>query len=131
MSGADIAAEVAAGLAEAGAETGSGGKLSAALRKIASGPDAGWLPGTDQYSYAETTVVQVQRRIRDGLAMTERTVRMLLLDPTGPVPAKGDWVAVGVLPAAVTSATTWARIGEVEIIAPGGEPVLFKAMLEE
>jgi hypothetical protein len=130
MSGTQIAAQVAAGLAQAGQATGAG-KLSATLRKIASGPDAGWRPGTDQYSYAETTVVQVQRKVRDGLAMTERTVRMLLIDPAGPVPAKGDWVAVGVLPAAVTNDTAWARIAEVETVAPGGVPVLFKAMLEE
>ena len=63
--------------------------------------------------------------------MTERTVRMLLIDPTGTVPAKGDHVAVGIAPASVTNATAWARIGEVETVAPAGVAVLYKAMLEE
>lgn len=128
MSGASIAAEVAAGLAEAGVATGSG-RLVATLRKP-SGPTEPWSATPITETDAETTVVQVQKKVRDGLAMTERTVKMLLLDPTGPEPAKGDQVAVGVAPADVTGATVWARIAEVETVAPGGVAVLYKAMLE-
>lgn len=128
MSGAAIAAEVSAALAEAGIATGAG-KLVATLRKR-SGPDVPWT-GTDlTLTDAETTVVQVSKRVKDGPAMIERTVKMLLIDPTGPAPEKGDLVAVGVTPADVTDATVWSRLGEVEIVAPGGVPVLYKAMLE-
>ena len=118
-----VAADVAGGLAEAG--------TIATLRKRTDGPDAPWIAGSDTRGLSRINAVQTRRRIRDGLAMTESTVRMLLIDPTGTVPAKGDQVAVGIAPADVTGATQWARIGEVEIVAPGGVPVLFKAMLEE
>lgn len=123
MSGAAIAAEVAAGLIEAATATGTG-KLIATLRKRTAGTP-------DTLAYSEITVVQVQRRVRDGLAMTERTERMLLISATGTAPAKGDHVAIGIAPAAVTSGTLWARIGEVETLAPGGVALLFKAMMEE
>jgi hypothetical protein len=118
-----VAAEVGAGLAEAG--------TIATLRKRGDGPDAPWEIGDDAETLTEITVVQSKRRVRDGIAMTERTVRMLLIDPTGTVPAKGDKVAVGIAPASVTSVTQWARIAEVETVAPGGVAVLYKAMLEE
>ena len=76
-------------------------------------------------------MVQVSKKVRDGVAMTERRVRMLLIAATGAAPAKGDSVAIGTAPAAVTSATVWSRIGEVETLAPGGTALMFKAMLEE
>lgn len=118
-----VAADVAGGLAEAG--------TIATLRKRTDGPETPWEAGSDTLTLSQITVVQTMRRIRDGLAMTERAVRMLLIDPTGTVPAKGDKVAVGIAPADVTGATVWARIGEVEAVAPGGVAVLYKAMLEE
>lgn len=128
MTGASIAAEVSAALAEAGVATGAG-KLVATLRKR-SGSDVPWTGVDLTLTDAETTVVQVRKRVVDGPAMVARYVDALLMDPTGPAPAKGDQVAVGVLPAEVTDATVWVRLGEVEIVAPGGVPVLYKASLD-
>jgi len=79
---------------------------------------------------ATVTVVQVQRKERDGQGLVLRTTQMLLIDATGAVPEKGDRIALGVLPAAVTDETKWLRLGEVTIIAPGGVAVLYRAMLE-
>jgi hypothetical protein len=117
-----VAADVASGLAEAG--------TIATLRKRTDGPETPWEAEADTVALSQINVVQTKRRVRDGLAMTESTMRMLLIDPTGTVPAKGDKVAVGIAPADVTDDTAWARIGEVEVVAPGGVPVLYKAMLE-
>ena len=129
MSGAQIAAEVAAGLAEAGAATGSG-PLVSTLRKRTSERDGPWY-GPSAKADTAVTVVQVSKKVRDGIAMTERRVRMLMIEALGAVPEKGDTVAIGVAPGQVTSATVWARIGEVETLAPGGTALLFKAMLED
>lgn len=128
MSGADIAAEVAAALAEAGTATGSGPLLST-LRKR-TGPDVPWsgLPLDDDDN--AVTVIQSQRKERDGQGMVLRTVQMLLIEATGAVPVKGDRVALGVLPADVEESTKWLRLGEIETVAPGGVAVLYKAMLE-
>lgn len=129
MSGASIAAEIAAGLAEAGAATGTG-RLVSTLRKRATDRDGPW-SAPDADAYSAVTVVQVSKKVRDNVAMTERRVKMLLIEATGAVPAKGDSVAIGITPAAITSATVWSRIGEVETLAPGGTALMFKAMLEE
>lgn len=117
-----VALDVKAGIAEAG--------TVATLRKR-SGPDLPWTGEDLTLTDAAIRVVQTTRRIRDGLAMSERTVRVLLIDPTGVVPAKGDQVAMGILPAAVTDDTLWARIAEVEIVAPAGVAVLYKATMDE
>ena len=128
MSGAAIAAEVAAALVEAATDTGTG-RLVATLRKR-SGPDVPWTGAELATNDTEITVLQVQRKIRDGANMTERTVKMLLISALGAVPAKGDQVAVGIAPASVTDSTAWTRLGEVETLAPGGTSLLYKAMLE-
>lgn len=128
MSGADIAAEVSAALAEVGTATGNGPRV-ATLRKH-TGPSLPWTGTAPQNSDAETTVVESKKRVVDGPAMVARYVDTLLFDPLGPVPAKGDQVAVGVLPADVTDATQWRRISEVNSIAPAGTAVLYRAMLE-
>lgn len=124
-----IAAEIAAGLAEAGTATGTG-PLVSTLRKRATDRDGPW-SAPDADSFSAVTVVQVTKKVRDGVAMTERRMKMLLIAATGAAPAKGDNVAIGIAPAAVTSATVWSRIGEVETLAPGGAALMFKAMLEE
>lgn len=128
MSGADIATEIHAALIEAATATGAG-RLVATLRKRG-GPDVPWTGTPLTTTDTEITVLQVQRKVRDGLNMTERTVKMLLISATGSVPAKGDQVAVGIAPADVTDATKWTRLGEVETLAPGGTSLMYKAMLE-
>lgn len=128
MSGADIAAEVSAALGEAAAATGSGRRV-AVLRKRR-GPEVGWSGAQVTNTDADTTVLEVRKRVFDGPAMVARYVDMLLFDPLGAVPAKGDQVAVGILSAAVTDATVWRRIADVDILAPAGTGLLYKATLE-
>jgi hypothetical protein len=125
-----MAAEIAAGLAEAGAATGAG-PLVSTLRSRSTDRAGPWVSGSDTRDLSAVTVVQVSKKVRDGLGMTERSVKMLLISATGAAPAKGDHVAIGIVPASVTGSTVWARIGEVEAVAPGGTAVLYKAMLEE
>lgn len=128
MSGAEIAAEVSAALVEAGVATGTGRRI-AVLRKRPA-PDLPWT-GADMTTVdADTTVLEVRKRVTDGPAMVARYVDMLLFDPLGPAPAKGDQVAVGILAAAVTDATVWRRVADVDTLAPAGTDLLYKATLE-
>lgn len=127
--GTSIAAEVAAGLAEAGTATGSG-PLVSTLRKRVTDTVGPWAAAASSTDYP-VTVVQISKKVRDGLGLTDRRVKMLLIAATGEAPTKGDQVAIGVLPAAVTGSTEWARIGEVETLAPGGAALMYKATLEE
>jgi hypothetical protein len=129
MSGADIAAEIDAALGEAATETGTGEMISTLRKRLTD--RAGPWNSADAHEDYPVTVLQTSRKIRDGLGMTERRVKMLLISATGETPAKGDKVAIGVAPADVTSTTVWARLGEVEVLAPGGVDLMHKAMLEE
>lgn len=128
MSGAEIAAEVSAALGEAAAATGSGRRVAVLRKRL--GPEVGWSGAQVTNTDADTTVLEVRKRVFDGPAMVARYVDMLLFDPLGPVPAKGDQVAVGILSAAVTDATVWRRIADVDILAPAGTALLYKATLE-
>lgn len=128
MSGAEIAAEVSAALGEAAAATGSGRRVAVLRKRL--GPEVGWSGAQVTNTDADTTVLEVRKRVFDGPAMVARYVDMLLFDPLGPVPAKGDQVALGILSAAVTDATVWRRIADVDILAPAGTALLYKATLE-
>jgi hypothetical protein len=129
MSGPEIAAEVAAGIAEAAAATGTG-RLTAVLRKRV--PAAtGFVPGVpDTFTDAAVGAVQVSKTVRDGPAMVRRTVRMLIIDALGVVPTKGDQVAVGFAIGDAVPAQAWERIADVETLEPGGTALMFKATLE-
>ena len=128
MSGAEIAAEVSAALVEAAQATGTGRRI-AVLRKRPA-PDLPWTGALTTNVDADTTVLEVKKRIVDGPSMVARYVDMLLFDPLGPVPAKGDQVVVGILAAAVTDETVWRRIADVDTLAPAGTALLYKATLE-
>ena len=128
MSGAEIAAEVSAALVEAAQATGTGRRI-AVLRKRPA-PDLPWTGAQTTNVDADTTVLEVKKRIVDGPSMVARYVDMLLFDPLGPAPAKGDHVAVGILAAAVTDTTVWRRIADVDTLAPAGTDLLYKATLE-
>jgi hypothetical protein len=128
MSGAEIAAEVAAALAEAGEATGAG-QLICSLRKRTTTASGDW-DVDDEYSISPVTAVQTMRKVRDNLGMTERREKMLLIEATGvAVPAKGDQIAVGVLPEDVDDNTAWDVLGEVETLEPGGVALMYKAMV--
>lgn len=128
MSGAEIAAEVSAALVEAGQATGTGRRI-AVLRKRLS-PERPWTGAQVTNQDADTSVLEVRKRVFDGPAMVARYVDMLMFDPLGPAPTKGDHVAVGITAAAVTDATVWRRIADVDTLAPAGTALLYKATLE-
>lgn len=116
MSGADIAAEIAEALAEAGQEVGSGEYL-ATLRQAVNTGDA-WAP-TQTTTDTTITVLDFNRRVMDNagtlIGQTRRTL-MVAAFP-GLVISKGDTVAL--------SDGVFHEITEVRPLAPGGTTVLW------
>ncbi|WP_299663847.1 hypothetical protein [uncultured Ruegeria sp.] len=129
MSGADIAAEVAAALAEAGEAVGDR-PLYCTLRK----PIPGFGPTsphdnsyTPEPTLHELTAVQDTKQIRDqsGTLIGE-TRRTLLVNATGAKPEKQDGIVIGVKPADVTILTKFETIIDVEEVAPGGVALMYE-----
>ncbi|MHA3913852.1 hypothetical protein [Halovulum sp. GXIMD14793] len=130
--GTDIAAEVAAGLAEAGADTGNGPLIST-LEQRTGGPDTPYGAGVATITFAELTGVDFDVMVRDANGeLVNETTRMLTVDATGPVPQKGQRVAVGVPMSNADSNNDamWSRIMAVKPLAPGGVPLLYELALE-
>lgn len=137
--GSDIAAEVLAGLAEAGEATGNGPMICTLRRPAADGPTDPWSGGGSAPSYHEVTAVQTRKHIRDATGtLIGETRTVLLLDATGVVPGKADHVAVNVRRADVVEksdepgalpATPFHEIADVDTVAPGGVAVLHKVTL--
>ncbi len=136
--GSDIAAEIAAALAEAGAATGDGA-LTCTIEQKAGQPDVPWEDDFTAITYSPLTAIDfpVTHRDRDGLVLA--VVRTLTVNATGVVPAKGERIAVGMTPAAVQAAVdagtlpvgAWSRIMEVKPLAPGGVALLYELELEK
>ena len=137
--GTDIAAEVLAGLAEAGKATGNGPMICTLRRPAADGPTDPWGGGGSGPTYHEVTAVQTQKHIRDASGtLIGETRTVLLVDATGVVPGKADYIAVNVRQADVVEesdepgappATPFHEIADVETVAPGGVAVLHKVTL--
>ncbi|MBK9073317.1 MAG: hypothetical protein IPL79_20305 [Myxococcales bacterium] len=118
--GTDIAAEIAAALAEAGEATGSGA-LVCTIKRASGGPVTPWDTGAATAAYFEVTALADEQRLRDiNGTLIGQTVRTLMVDATGTVPLKSDVIAVGIRAAAVDANTEWAQILEVRTTAPGG-----------
>lgn len=118
MSGFDIAAEVATGLADAGAETGTGAQLVGVLMREPEQPANPWdPPPTGDPETFDVTVIKTKFQIRqiDG-EMIKATDDRLLVDATGPEPRLTDKLKVG--------GNTYS-IMNVWPIAPGGVAVLY------
>lgn len=84
MSGAEIAAEVAAALAEAGAELSNDGQPLKATVQRTSGADESTYPPTlgSVTDYTTTAIVsQYSARDRDGTEITTRDVKVMLAVP--------------------------------------------------
>lgn len=135
--GADIAAEVAEALAEAGTETGDG-PLICTIKRPASGDDEPRAPWEVKFvsegdpTYHEVTAIQQTLRIRDQSGtLTGETRRMLTVDATGTTPLKDDLIAVGVTEAEVTDSTVFEQILDVETIAPGGVALMHEVELRD
>jgi hypothetical protein len=121
MSGAAIAAEVAAALAEAGAAVGDGA-LGAVIKRQGdwSGPDWDRVPG--EIVEYPVTVLDFNINVKDAAGtLTGEIRRRLLVEAAGVVPEKGDIITLRGVDHTVDT---------VETLAPGGVDLLYKVMLE-
>ena len=129
MAGPDIAGRVSALLERAGTTFGNG-KMTCVLRKIPNTQETPW----DDEAVAvdvDVTGIMTTKVIRDGTGMVARTTRQLLIDPTGPVPAKGDTVSINVSSADLTDANRFSRIESVDVVEPAGVVLLYQAELAD
>jgi len=132
VSGAEIAAEVAAALAEAGEATGTG-PLICTIRRASTEPEelqrpwhatAG--PMNPPTLYPVTAIEDI-REVRDLSGMLVGIQkRTLTINATGVQPLKSDVIAVGFAPADVTSATVFEEIIAVKPLAPAGTALLYE-----
>lgn len=120
MSGAAIAKQVHDGLVKAALATGAATYFSV-LRKKNEGT----------FDYQEVVCVSVNKKIFDTMAMVQRTQRMILVSPTGPVPVKGDHLAVGFGLDQKEEIKFWARIEHVDEINPAGTVLLYRLRMAE
>lgn len=124
--GSDIAAEVLAGLQEAGAATGNG-PLVCTIRRTTGGAETPWDAGSPVTTYHEVTAIDREARMRDVAGtLILQTVRTLMVDATGVEPLKSDQIAVGVARGEVGPDTEWMQINDVAHVAPGGVPLMYK-----
>lgn len=130
--GTDIAAEVLAGLEEAGEATGNGPMICILRRPAAEGPTDPWGGGGSGPAYHEVTAVQTQKHIRDASGtLVGQTKTALLVDATGVSPLKSDYVAVNLRIADVMSGTRFHEIADVETVAPAGVALMHKVTLAD
>ncbi|MFG6535785.1 hypothetical protein [Sulfitobacter sp. CS16] len=130
--GTDIAAEVLAGLVEAGEVTGNGPMICTLRRPAPDGPADPWGGGGSGPTYHEATAVQTQKHIRDASGtLVGQTKTVLLVDATGVSPLKSDYVAVNLRIADVMSDTRFHEIADVETVAPAGVALMHKVTLAD
>lgn len=120
MSGQDIANQVHLGLLQAARATGNGVYSSVLRKKDGVG-----------FTYQTLSCVSVNKKSFDTMAMVQRTNRLLLVSPTGPVPVKGDHVGVGFTAAQEASVTHWARVEHADEVNPAGTVLLYRLKLSE
>ena len=120
-----IASEIAAGLAEAGAATGAG-PLILTFTRAATGENEAQTPDEVETETPPTTFeltavdTGIKNRYDRATGITFRS-RVLLVEAMGTAPLKSDTVSIG----GVTH-----HIMEIEPVAPGGVPLLYKVHLE-
>lgn len=130
--GTDIAANVEAALREAGEATGNDAALICTLERQYGGSDDPRSGPADNKDRSELVALDFPVQIRDQSGtLIGRTVRTLTVNATGEAPEKNDRIAVGVLPADVTTATTFHRIIAVRPLAPTGIALLYELEIED
>ena len=135
MSGADITAEVAAALAQAGEATGTG-PLICTIRRDSDEPDEPqnpWDEPADPENEPQLFPVTAVESIQDVRDMSGSLIgvkkRTLTINATGVAPLKSDSIAVGVAPAAVTAQTAFEEILAVTPLSPAGTALLYELSL--
>lgn len=119
--GANLAAEIAAALAEGGAATGDG-PFVVTLEKAGAqtGPDYDPIIGPPT-EHTLTALADTWKVRDENGNLTGQTTRVLTLASGGVVPIKGEWLVVS---------GQRVRIGEVMPFAPGGVDLMYDIVLE-
>ena len=128
MSGPEIAAEVAAALAEAGEAVGTGPLICTIRREGVGGPqtpsEVGVVPDAADVLFPVTGIkAETTSRYMDGTLIGELR-RVVTVDATGVRPVKSDKVAVGIAPSDVTGNTVFEEIIEIETEEPADVPLM-------
>lgn len=128
--GSEISAQVKQAFIQAGEATGDG-ELVCALRKSAGGPNRTWETPETPATPIDVTAVQTMKTERDGAGNVRRVFRRLLIDALGPVVEKGDFIAVGIASADVTTETRFERIAESKPLSPTGVTIFYKVDMDD
>lgn len=125
MSGADIAAEIAAAFVEVGEAVGDG-VLTCTLRKTTSAAKP-FDPQADATTLHELTALdEGYRQQKDG-----GRVHRLSLDATGVVPEVADEIAIGVTIDEIAPATQFVAIANVQRVAPAGTAIVYEVEIKD
>lgn len=130
MSGADIAAQIEAALAEAGEATGSG-PMACTIRKAGTGPSTPFdttPEGTPTY-HAVAASLEGVKDVRDTSGAVVSQVRVLTI-PAGVEPTTSDMIAVGVPAAEAGNDSPWEAITRVTPFAPTGDVLFYEVELQ-
>ena len=130
MSGAEIAAEVAAALAEAGEAVGTGAYICTIGRMTSTGTPWDNTVGIAPDLLYPVTAVESVQAVRDMPGMLVGIQkRVLTINATGVAPLKSDTIAVGVAPADVTDSTVFEEIIAVSPLDIAGVPLYYDLQL--
>ena len=130
MSGSQIAAEVAAALAEAGEATGNGPLICTIGRNTGTGTPWDNNVSTVPDLLYPVTGIENMQDVRDMSGMLVGVQkRTLTINATGVAPLKSDTIAVGVAPGDVVEGTKFEEIISVMYLSPGGTVLLYRLEL--
>ena len=130
MSGAEIAAEVAAALAEAGEATGNGPLICTIGRNTGTGTPWDNNVNTVPDLLYPVTGIENMQDVRDMSGMLVGIQkRTLTINATGVSPLKSDTIAVGVAPDDVVEGTKFEEIISVMYLSPGGTVLFYRLEL--
>ena len=130
MSGSQIAAEVAAALAEAGEATGNGPLICTIGRNTGTGTPWDNNVSTVPDLLYPVTGIENMQDVRDMTGMlVGMKKRTLTINATGVTPLKSDTIAVGVAPGDVVEGTKFEEIISVSPLSPGGTVLLYRLEL--
>lgn len=108
----------------------AGGYPAAIEMPPAGAPANAWDPPSGSPTYHTVYCLEGVREIRDAAGTTIlRTMRTLMISATGPAPAKGQRIAVGVSADDADEDSPWQEIEEVRPLAPAGVAVLYEVDL--
>lgn len=118
MIGTDIAEEVAAAIAEAGAETGDGAPLRGAIVRLTPADESTYPPAPMAEAEHACTLIfgRYGARDRDGTNITERDVKVMISPDAETDPRNGDKLRVG--------SETYSLI-DVQAVKPGGTVLMW------